>query len=90
LYRLILFLLVLFAIYYLFKRYVLGIFRLQRPGSVKRPPPVIDELVKDPVCGTYVPKKEAIVYGRRGKLYYFCCKECLEEFKKEPDKYTVP
>ncbi len=81
--RLIFFLIIVFVIYYLFKRYVSGIFGpRRRPEPKKKLPPITDELVKDPVCGTYVPKKEAIVYGRKGKLYYFCCKECLEKFKK--------
>ncbi len=53
-------------------------------GSSTTPkPPIIDELVQDPVCGVYVPKKEAIVYGRGGKLYYFCCEKCLKKFKKK-------
>jgi len=83
LHRLILFFLILFAIYYLFKRWVRGFFGQTRQGPERKPPPIIDELVKDPVCGTYVPKREAIVYGKKGKLYYFCSKECLEKFKKE-------
>lgn len=27
-------------------------------------------------------------YEYKGKTYYFCCPECIEEFKKDPDKYT--
>jgi len=84
--RLIFFLIIVYLIYYLFKRFVSGIFRPRPPKRQKHLPPITDELVKDPVCGTYVPKKEAIVYGRRGKLYYFCSKECLEKFKQQKAK----
>ncbi len=88
-YRLILFLIIVFVIYHLFKKYVLGPFRPRHTKPGRKPPPITDELVKDPVCGTYVPKREAIVYGRKGKLYYFCCKECLEKFKHS-EKQTKP
>ncbi len=80
--RLILFFLILFIVYHLFKRYVRSLFGFRTKPHDKRPTPITDELVKDPVCGTYVPKREAIVYGKMGKLYYFCSKKCLEEFKK--------
>ena len=67
--------------YLLLKRFLAGAF----PSSMHRKgpgPPITDELVKDPVCGVYVPKKEALVYSRGGKLYYFCCEECLKKFKE--------
>ncbi|MFQ5694275.1 MAG: PP0621 family protein [Nitrospinota bacterium] len=36
-----------------------------------------DELVQDPVCGTYVPMSTAV--KRKGR--YFCSKECARQFK---------
>ncbi len=69
--------------YLALKRYVAGLFPKGPRDSGPPKPPITDELVKDPVCGVYVPKKEAIVYGRGGKLYYFCCEKCLKEFKKK-------
>jgi len=69
--------------YLALKRYVSGLFSRSSQGGASNRPPITDELVKDPVCGVYVPKKEAIVYGRGGKLYYFCCEKCLKEFKKK-------
>lgn len=78
--RLFVFLAFIIIIYLVLKKYFSGFFS---PKVNKTPPPPItDELVKDPVCGTYVPKREALVYGRKGKLYYFCCEECLKKFKK--------
>ncbi len=84
-FRIIVFLLIIYIIYHLFKRYVVGTVRprSKAKNGTKRLPPITDELVRDPVCGTYVPKKEALVFGKQGKLYYFCCKKCLEEFKKK-------
>ena len=45
--------------------------------------PVTDELVRDPACGVYVPKKEAVRARVRGTVHYFCSRECLEKFRSE-------
>jgi YHS domain-containing protein len=42
----------------------------------------------DPVCGMVI--KEGTAKGSleyKGKIYYFCSIECLEEFKKNPEKH---
>ncbi|NWG04958.1 MAG: YHS domain-containing protein [Syntrophaceae bacterium] len=39
-----------------------------------------EELVQDPYCQTYIPKKLAIRKTLSGKNYYFCKQECLEKF----------
>ncbi len=31
----------------------------------------------------------AITYDYQGKTYAFCCKDCLAEFKKDPQKYLA-
>jgi YHS domain-containing protein len=31
--------------------------------------------------------KKEINYTYQGKKYYFCCKDCLEKFKANPEKY---
>jgi len=41
-----------------------------------------DEMVKDPSCGVYIPKKEALEKKIKGQKYYFCSKECFEKFKQ--------
>jgi len=42
-----------------------------------------NELVQDPVCGAYCPKREAKSLVYRGKKYYFCSMECLKEFQEK-------
>jgi len=45
-------------------------------------------MVQDPVCKMIFEKsdaKEHIDY--KGETYYFCSKECLEKFLKNPEKY---
>jgi P-type Cu+ transporter len=43
-------------------------------------------MAKDPVCGMFVEEKpESIRYSKDGKEYYFCSKQCLDEFT-QPEK----
>jgi len=39
-----------------------------------------EELVQDPYCQTYIPKRSAIRKRLSGKIYYFCKEECLQKF----------
>ncbi len=44
----------------------------------------------DPVCEMVIKEEEAKAkYDYNGKTYYFCCEECLDEFKKNPEKYIT-
>ncbi|MFL6392068.1 MAG: heavy metal translocating P-type ATPase [Nitrososphaeraceae archaeon] len=43
-------------------------------------------MAKDPVCGMFVEEKpESIRYSKDGREYYFCSKQCLDEFT-QPEK----
>jgi YHS domain-containing protein len=47
-----------------------------------------DEMVKCPVSGEKIKKSEAKgTYEYKGETYYFCCDNCIESFKKDPEKY---
>jgi uncharacterized protein len=39
-----------------------------------------EELIQDPCCQTYIPKRTAVRKRVGGKEYYFCNKECLRKF----------
>jgi len=41
-----------------------------------------EELVQDPVCGTFIPRKEALKTIQDGKEYFFCCEGCLKRFRR--------
>jgi P-type Cu+ transporter len=44
------------------------------------------DMAKDPVCGMFVEEKpESIRYTKDGREYYFCSKQCLDEFT-QPEK----
>src|SRR3989338_4330388 len=39
-----------------------------------------------PITGEAVDK--SAIYEYKGKVYGFCCPMCIEEFKKDPEKYV--
>ena len=39
-----------------------------------------EELVQDPCCQTYIPKRSAIKKNVAGKEYYFCNQDCLRNY----------
>ena len=41
-----------------------------------------DDLVKDPVCGTYVVRSRAIRNESGGRSVYFCSPRCAERFSE--------
>jgi len=54
----------------------------KKQGHFNKSPKVIEEMKKDPVCGTYIPENQAITYRRNGTTYYFCSEECKQKFKE--------
>ena len=66
------FLLLLFFYYRIYKKR-----KLNRKEKIR-----ITEMVKDEVCGVYLPKEEALKVEVEDKVYYFCSQECKEAFLK--------
>jgi YHS domain-containing protein len=52
----------------------------QAPASVESREP--DVLVQDPVCQTFIPRKEALKTEQDGKVYFFCSEGCLKRFRR--------
>lgn len=40
-----------------------------------------------PVSGKEIKKDEAVKVEHEGKIYNLCCKMCVKDFKKNPQKY---
>jgi uncharacterized protein len=73
---LLVFLLLLFLYYTLYyKNYKKG--KLNQKEKIK-----ITEMVRDEVCGVYLPKEEALKVVIKDKVYYFCSEECKDAFLK--------
>lgn len=59
--------------------FLAGLRGIPRDGARSRPGR--DELVKDPVCETYVPRRRAIARTAGSTTYYFCSIACARKFK---------
>jgi YHS domain-containing protein len=59
---------------------LLQVFRRSLPGGVSSPPPTTDELVKDPVCQTYIVRSRAVSRETAGGPRYFCSPACAARF----------
>jgi YHS domain-containing protein len=54
------------------------------PPGKKAPAEIQDEMVQDPVCKTYVPKRVALEGNRSdGQKEYFCSVECRNNYLKK-------
>lgn len=51
------------------------------PPRGARPDRMIDEMVQDPVCNVYIPRREALRAVHEGRTYYFCSERCRQEFQ---------
>ena len=47
---------------------------------------IIDEMVQDPYCKTYIPRKDAQKKVIGGQEYFFCSDECASKFELENKK----
>jgi YHS domain-containing protein len=56
---------------------------LKRRLAPLRRPALRDELVKDPVCQTYIVRSRAVTRAFDGRTYYFCSSECVARFVAE-------
>jgi YHS domain-containing protein len=45
--------------------------------------PVTDEMLKDPHCGVYFPRKEGVPLNVDGETLYFCSTRCRDAYQQE-------
>lgn len=68
---------------YILYRLVKGVFSVRTKIDRRKPGGVIDEMVQDPLCKTYIPKRESIRRVIEGQEYLFCSDECADKFESE-------
>lgn len=51
-----------------------------RPEIKKDRAVIEDEMVQDPHCGSYFPRREAVMLRRGGENLAFCSRECREAY----------
>jgi len=68
---------------YLIYRTLKGVFVSRRVLNNDQGGGVINEMVQDPFCKTYIPKRESIKRRIGGKEFFFCKNECADKFEEE-------
>ena len=87
-YRLFLIIFLLIVLYFLLKRMFRGLNSSTRDsrrilaGGSKQDEDQ-DQMMEDPVCHTFVPKRIAVIEKLGGRTYCFCSKECAVTFRSE-------
>ncbi len=75
------------ALSWLFWRLVKGALRaaLNRvvATSASRAPGQVADMVRDPVCGSYVSMDHATMGDFGGKCFYFCSDDCLKSYREK-------
>ncbi|HEY8551532.1 MAG TPA: hypothetical protein VIL35_16355 [Vicinamibacterales bacterium] len=66
-------------------RFVYGLMQGLNPSgsssrTVKGPGTAVP-LVRDPVCGTYIPRSKALASGSGDAVQYFCSEECRKAYR---------
>jgi uncharacterized protein len=54
-----------------------------RPSQTRASERAGGELVRDPNCGTYIPKASAVVIGSGADAKYFCSEKCRNEYSEK-------
>jgi YHS domain-containing protein len=75
---------IVLIVLYLAYRFVLRSVLFKAPSGKRAPAEIQDEMVQDPVCKTYVPKRVALEGNRSdGQKEYFCSVECRDNYLKK-------
>ncbi|MFC2145972.1 YHS domain-containing protein [Acidobacteriota bacterium] len=61
-------------------------FRIRRKQDKHHSQQALEEMKKDPICGTYIPENQALKYKAGGETHYFCSEECQNKFRQLQEK----
>jgi uncharacterized protein len=71
--------LVYFLFRFLWKGNLFGFLKREKKSGSSKP---LEEMKKDPVCGTYIPESQALKLNWKKESFYFCSEECKKKFQK--------
>ena len=81
--RLIIFIILCYILYRLVRSLVLPSPEKTEKTFTRSNGTITDEMVMDPYCHVYIPKREAITARIAGETIYFCSKECKKKYLEE-------
>jgi uncharacterized protein len=76
-------LIILAILLYILYRLVKGSFKQDKKIHRGRDGRVIDEMVQDPYCKIYIPRRQAVRRVYEGNEIFFCSEECADRFEAE-------
>lgn len=74
---------ILAILLYILYRLIKGAFKKDRDITGGRADGVIDEMVQDPFCRIYIPRRHAVRRVHEGNEMFFCSEECADKFEAE-------
>ncbi len=75
---------IVLAVGYIVYRFLRGFLASPKLPKRNSPQEIQDEMVQDPVCKVYLPKRQALILnGPRGDKHYFCSTQCREKFMED-------
>jgi uncharacterized protein len=80
--RFILFLITSYLGVKLVQRIFSQMFSRTLPDTPAKPEVSSDELVQDPICKIFIPRRNALKLHKNGEDYYFCSEGCRKKFLK--------
>lgn len=66
----------------LVQKFFINLFAREIPGSSAKPEVASEELVQDPICKIFVPRRNALTYRKNGEDFFFCSEGCRKKFMK--------
>ena len=75
--RFILFIILLVIFFYVLRLLIKDMLFLRKRVNRKSEP---EELVQDPYCQTYIPKRSAVKKKIASEVFYFCSQECMKKY----------
>jgi YHS domain-containing protein len=68
---------------YLLYRIVKGVFTPKARVNRVRAQDVVDEMVQDPFCKTYVPRRDSVRRVIQGQEVLFCSDDCADKYESQ-------
>jgi YHS domain-containing protein len=81
--RFIIFALLVYLLYRLIRGIFLAAPKQQGRREPASGPAIVDEMVIDPVCRVYIPRREALTARVEGETVYFCSRECMNKYLQD-------
>jgi len=87
LFRLLIFVILGMVIYRVARSWLGGSGQQDARPDNRPPEQVDDEMIKDPVCGTYFARHSGVALTASNKVLHFCSDECRDSYVAHPSKY---